>query len=367
MPSTKASLKKVPETIPVSLPEKNNTPSRFSRQIPIGGIILVLVVGVLIGAFLAGGGSITGLVGGGIIPSVNSSTGGADSALSGDAPLTYAGVSPGEKGEALKGQFSKAKYQKEVFRPDRENYDLFEKAATYRGETLEQTKAFFYNCCGLTSEADIFAQLPPLPDDFADIAFAIQTGRLFQIGLLEKNIYTQPETYFHGSETAAVNRYWAFKGWAEPDLSQWGDYGGQAMPAHQSASVNKNEQNTFTAVVFFTNGWNIQNYVGINLLPNAESTQYFDVSISEDKTGKPYFLLGPTFPVFDKDWATKVTIEGIVKPETPNGVYTIIINPSRPPKELDGEWSNEHPGLYAPYGGIGPSGGYITLEITVTE
>ena len=267
----------------------------------------------------------------------------------------------------LSEQLSKSRYLKAVYEIRRDEYDLYEAAAVYRNETLEETRAFFYTCCGLAREEDIFAQLPSVPEDFSDVAYGLAIGRLYQIAQLSENYYKQPEFYFHGDEIASVNRFFAFKGWSQPELNVWGDYAFGAYPSDQYDTISHSGRKTFSAVVFSFNGWNIQNYVGVNLVPDASSEKYFDLTISEDQTGKPYFLLGPTFSYFDKDWATKVFIEGEVKPDTPPGVYTIVLSPISPPKDLNEKWSSEYTGLYAPYGAIGPSGGYITLNITVSE
>ncbi|MFH0969842.1 MAG: hypothetical protein V1776_00040 [Candidatus Diapherotrites archaeon] len=277
-------------------------------------------------------------------------------------PPTLPGTS-----DALKTQLSKAKYLKEVFSVNREKYDLFESASIYRNESLEQTKQFFFDCCDITNEEDIFLSLPPIPADFAEVAYDLQIGRLYQIGTLGPGYYKQPEFYFNGLETAGVNRNYAFKAWSQPNLQYWGDYGMLTYPNKQFDTVSLSGRKTFTATVFVTNGWNIQNYVGINLVAGKEGTDFFDLKIAEDQTGQPYFLLGPTFPKYSSTWATKVVIEGTVKPNTPPGVYTIGINPITPPKELNEKWADDYSGLYTPYGFLTPSGNYIDLEITVTE
>ena len=269
----------------------------------------------------------------------------------------------------LNTRLSKARYLKEVYKIDRDSYNLYEKAAQNGGKSLEETTQFFYDCCGLSSEEDIFAQLPSIPTDFPEVAYDLATGRLFQIAALGPEYYKQPEFYFNGRETSIVNRYAAFAGWFNVYelIKYWGDYGLTAYPSDQSDTVSKSGRDEFSSAVFITNGWNIQNYVGINLVSDSASKEFFDIEIAEESTGKPYFLLGPTFPVFDEGWATKVMITGKVKSGTPPGTYTISINPIVPPSELNNKWSDEHQGIYAPYGFVVPQGGYVTLNITVTE
>lgn len=269
--------------------------------------------------------------------------------------------------ELMKNTLSKEKFLKKLFSVDRESYDLYEKAAQHLGVTLEEVKQFFYNCCDLINEEDIFSELPSVPEDFPSVAYDVSQGKLYQIGLLDERYYKQPEFYtFIDLETGVVNREYSMRPWSQPQLNQWGDNGMQSYPAEQFDTLSLSTRQTFSAVVFVTNAWNIQNWVGIHLVSNAEALKYFDVTISEESTGQPYFLLGPTFPRFSHDWATKVVIEGKVKPGTPPGKYVIGINPVAPDTKLSQKWSEDHPGLYAPYGFIRPTDNYINLTIDVT-
>jgi hypothetical protein len=337
------------------------TPSKggFPRWGAVGIIVLVLVVGFF--AFSNGSG-LTGLVTGAkVAPTTEIPT--PTVAPDSTAGLTANDSLLGPDNTAL----SKEKYIKQIYTVDRSTYNLFEKAAAYRKESLSDTKKFFYNCCDLTSEEEIFQKLPPIPSDFAELAYSLATGRLYQIGTLGEEYYKQPEWYFHTDQTALANRMFAFAGWSAPQLNYWGDYGGAAYPADQFDTVSKSKRKKFTAVVFVTNGWNIQNWVGMTMIANNNALKNFDIKISEDKTGQPYFLLGPTFPKFSRDWATRITIEGEVKDTTPPGVYVIHVNPIAPPTELNAKWSSEHIGIYTPYGFFSPDTGYITLTVTVTE
>ncbi len=269
--------------------------------------------------------------------------------------------------EFLKNTLSKEKFLKKLFEVDRDSYHLYDKAAKFMGITTEEVTQFFYNCCDLTSEADIFSELPPVPEGFSATAYDVSTGKLNQIGLLDESYYKQPEFYsFIDDQTGVINREYSLRPWSKPVLNQWGDNGMQAYPADQFDSLSLSGRKEFTATIFVTNGWNIQNYVGLQLVANSEALKYFDITISEDLTGKSYFLLSPTFPRFTKDWATKVFVTGKIKPNTPPGTYQITINPVQPAKELSTKWANDHPGLYAAYGFIAPSSGYINLTIDVS-
>ncbi len=261
----------------------------------------------------------------------------------------------------------KSRYIKETYAIRRENYNIFEKSAQKHNETLDQTKQFFYDCCGLSSEEEIFSSLPAPPSNFSEVAYDIAVGNKFDIGTLGPEFYKQPEFYFIGTETAIVNQFWAFNPWIERALNYWGEYGGTAFPSKQGDVLSKSGRKDFTSTVFFTNGWNIQNFVGYYLVADSESQKYFDLTIEEENTGQPYFLLGPTFPRFDSTWATRLLVSGQLKEGTAAGTYEIHISPIAPPKDLEVKWSGEHAATYASYGALAPSDGFITLVITVTE
>lgn len=269
--------------------------------------------------------------------------------------------------ETKKRVLSKAKYTAETYKINRAAYDLFEKAAAFKGMTLEEINAFFFECCDLTNEDDIFSNLPPIPSDFSTVAFDVATGSQLQIGQLESEYYKQPEFYFFVGETAGANRFIAFREWANPHLEDWGDYGVRTMPNQQWGNITKNKNDEAAAVVFVTAGWGIQNYQGVMWIVDGKSLEYFDVSVETESTGKPYHLISPTFPQFGRNWSDKLSIRAKAKPGTPAGVYNIAINPVSPPKEVGSKWAKEHRGTYAEIGFIRPAGNQIDLFVTVTE
>lgn len=268
--------------------------------------------------------------------------------------------------ELMKNTLSKEKFLKKLFSVDRDSYDLYEKAAQYLGVSVQEVTQFFFDCCDLKNEEDIFSELPSVPTDFPSVAYDVSQGKLYQIGLLDETYYKQPEFYtFIDLETGIVNREYSLRPWSQPQLNQWGDNGMQAYPAEQFDNLSISDRQTFSAVIFVTNAWNIQNWVGVHLVPNSDTLKNFDLTISEETTGQPYFLLGPTFPKFTRDWATKVTIEGKLKPGIAPGKYVVGVNPVPPANELSQKWSDDHPGLYAPYGFLRPADNYISLVIDV--
>ena len=271
-----------------------------------------------------------------------------------------------EKNETLKRTLSKAKYTIELYRVDRSSYRLFDAAAQYTGSTYDEIKSFFLQCCDLESEQDIFSALPPVPSDFASVAYDIATGSLLQLGQITPAYYLQPEFYFHVGETAGANRRIAFRAWSQPELEYWGDNGHLTYPSEQWGVVDTTKDNLARAVVFYSAGWNIQNYQGLMLVADAKSRELFDIEIQADSTSQPYFLLSPTFPRFYPNWAEKVTITVRAKPGVAPGEYSIGINPSNPPANISEKWAIDHKGLYFNgRGSISAEGDQIVLHISV--
>lgn len=345
----------VPASVEPSAPGKSNPATMQYVLIGVGAILVLFIAWSIYSQPAV------------VVPPVNTT----DAVLTdGEVPETL--DDPVANLQALKSTLSKEKFLMKLYETNREEYNLYEKAAKSMGVTLPEVKQFFLNCCDLTSEEDIFSQLPPIPKDFSKVAYGVATGQLYQVGLLGPEYYKQPEFYtFVDEETGSVNRHFAFLGITDPNLQYWGDNGAQTYPSDQYTSISFSKDETFTAAVFVTNAWNIQNYVGMNFVADKEASKYFDITISEDTTGKPYFLLGPTFPRFHKDWATKMVIQGKLKKglsyaDIPHSI-TIGLNPVAPPKELNEKWADEHTAVYAPYGFLKPSDNYINLHIDITE
>ena len=268
--------------------------------------------------------------------------------------------------EVKKRTLSKAKYTAQTYAVKRDEYDLYEKAAAAKNMTLDEITSFFFECCDLTKESDIFDALPAVPADFSSVAFDVATGTLHQIGQLGPEFYKQPEFYFHVGETAGANRFIAFKEWSNPHLEDWGDYGLGTYPNQQWGSVSKTGPNSeAVAVVFVMAGWGIQNYQGVSWVVDAKSLEFFDVTVEAESTGRPYHLISPTFPQFGANWADKITVRAKPKPNTPPGTYNIAINPVAPPKELSSKWNTEHRGVYVEIGSIRPGGNQVDLFVNV--
>ncbi|MDO8537583.1 MAG: hypothetical protein Q7S21_01740 [archaeon] len=241
-------------------------------------------------------------------------------------------------------------YFEEAFKPKRDEYKIFEKTAKNMSKPVEQIPELF----GLKSEQEIWGELPPIPADFSETAYILAAGRYYSIGLLEEPYFLQPE-FYPNFKTQAL-RYWI-----NPDATSWIPQGYGTYPAYQSDTLVRGDREEFIGVVFFHTSWGVQGYQGTTIVPTSETLKYFDITISPDT-----FLLGATFPKFNKQWAQKVVIQGKLKPDTPPGVYSLGFNIISPPKEFAAEWEKQYKLLYfSAASSIKPTGYPVQFDIFV--
>ncbi|MCX8190512.1 MAG: hypothetical protein N3F05_04800 [Candidatus Diapherotrites archaeon] len=197
---------------------------------------------------------------------------------------------------------------------------------------------------------EVFAELPPIPDDFGTMTYMFEVGRWKDLTYFTEEYYKQPE--FYPNFEAAGLRWWK-----EPNPSSWGVIGWGAYPA--DIWVNTYPGAEFEAKTFWHTGWGIQTYQGVKLAPTYPATsadangrifnvqnpeevsKYFDVTFDE-----PVFLLSPTYPKFGKDWARAIKVRVKVKENTPKGEYVLGVDPVMPPEEVRTEWLLKYKMLY---------------------
>ncbi len=277
--------------------------------------------------------------------------------ISNPTGLVTAGASvPSEKDTLVESEvdvsqtLSRQTFFNEAYAPNREAYRIFENASNYTGKSLEQMPVFF----SLNSEEEIFAALPPMPNDFGEIAYLLATGRFFAIDELDESYFLQPELYPGFKENG-------LRFWTRPDATSWATNGYGTYPSEQFAEISRGEDSEFEATIFIYSSFGVQTYQGITLFADAESLKKFDLEITPNT-----FVLEPNFPKFGKEWAKKIVIRGHPKVDTPAGVYPIAINIGVPPADKQKEWSLLYRSLYMDgASGIRPSGNQIVLTVTV--
>ena len=244
------------------------------------------------------------------------------------------------------------KYFEEVFRPKRNEYKLFEKTALFLNIPESQVPAYFT----LTSEADIFADLPVVASDFSEVAYLLASGRYFSLELLDEAYYKQPEFYPKFKE-------YGLSYWTEPKSSSWTVNGYGSYPSEQWDTLTIGGREEFSGVAFFHTSWGVQTYQGLTIVPTADAEKYFDIQITPDT-----FLLHPVFPKFSDEWAYKIAITGKRKKDTQPGDYALGFNVVDPPVEMAKEWEGKYRNLYfSAANAIKPSGNTINFYIKVQE
>ncbi|HLC92734.1 MAG TPA: hypothetical protein VJH23_03430 [archaeon] len=244
------------------------------------------------------------------------------------------------------------RYFQEAFQPDRENYDLFEKAAVFLKKPVSEMPNYF----SLNSESEIFSELPKVPADFSEVAFLIANGDNYAIGGFTDDYYKQPE-FYPGFKEGGI------KFWTEPDPKYWGTGGYGVYPSEQSDMLSLSGRSDFSAVAFFYSGYGVQTYQGVTIIPSSETLERFEVEITPNT-----FLLESTFPKFKKNWAQRIEITGKVKPGTPPGDYELKFLVVAPPKEKKEEWKFKYRNIYFDAASsIAPSGAPIKFTIKVTK
>lgn len=262
----------------------------------------------------------------------------------------FFGLQPKETGNSI--PLVRQQYFQEAFQPKRTEYKLFEAASKFTGKPLGELPAFF----ALSSEQEIWEELPPIPKDFSEIAYMLVTGNFFAIENLGEGYYKQPEFYPNFTNPKGGLRWWR-----EPDPRGWATGGYGTYPSEQWATMKKGETENFKATVFLYNSFGVQTYQGGTLFMAGDYSKYFDITISPQT-----FLLEPTFPKFKEEWVKKITIQGSLKQGTPKGEYTIPILIGTPPEEKNREWTAKYRNLYQnAAASVKPSGNPIELHIKV--
>lgn len=242
---------------------------------------------------------------------------------------------------------------REVYRPRRESYKLFEKAADFLGKDEEGIKQYF----GLLGEQEIYASLPTPADDFSELAYLFATGKYYAIGQLGPEYYMQPEFY----PTFKIS---GVKFWTQPDPRYWVPHGFGSYPSVQSDTLSLSGRKDCSGVVFVHSSWGVQTYQGFTLMPSNETLNNFDITIEPQN-----FLVGPAWPKFAENWVQRVAVNCHLKDGVPPGSYNIVINVVNPPKELQEQWEFAYKNVYfdAAISPIRPSANFIEFNINVTE
>ncbi len=239
---------------------------------------------------------------------------------------------------------------------EREKYDLFEKHAATHQKTMVETIDFFSHVYEIMDEKDIFAELPSPNDEFFTDAQKWADGNTQSLLEIREETYLQPEFYPTFLDTG-------IKTWIEAPDAYPSIIGIASVPAEQEAVI-QNDTNELETVLFVGTAWGTTHYHGLGFYttiePESTSNQKIQVQFEPNNV-----VVGPTFPVFDKEWVKKVTITISIPEKLEPGTYTIHVWPTEPTRENHEKWSQQYTNYVSGAGPIINSKGLAELQLKV--
>jgi hypothetical protein len=236
------------------------------------------------------------------------------------------------------------------------SHRIFEQWATQHNQTLPDATTFFLNRYGLTSEEDIYDNLPTPIETGATSLKRWDDHNALKLLEISPDVYTQPEFY----PTFAKQ---GVKWWIEADGEIHATTGLLTIPAEQEAEILPEESN-IEAVLFVGGAWGATYYQGVgftyDITPQTPHHLEFDPSS---------IVVGPTFPQFAQNWVERIHVTGTITPQPGVDTYTIHIRMTNPNTDAEQNWNNQ----YSPYIRASPIFGdtdglaTLTLHIKTNE
>jgi len=212
---------------------------------------------------------------------------------------------------------------------------------------------------------EVFQELPQAPSDLLSMREAMKTQRLLDLCDITSDYYLQPELYPNFDvDPLGKSKFGSGVNWFQKnDSTRWGVIGYGVYPSDIYIQTSKEE--TFSSCMFLHTSWGIETYQGtgisytfpeiskdenglvVNTQNSTITSQYIQVLV-EPKD----YLLTPTYPVFSKDWATKVKFNINIAKNTPSGVYVVALTLGKPSYNKGQEWVKQYLGSYIPSGGM---------------
>lgn len=174
---------------------------------------------------------------------------------------------------------------------------------------------------------DVFSELPEFPDDFYDIKYLYESGKINATRLDEG--YLQPEMLPNWN-------FFANKTYDEG--IQMGSYGIFCYPSHLSVgNVSKNDSFVLSTLIYAM--WGIHFYQGTSIVFNKSD----NVNVTLINPNSSVMVLSPTFPKFIPGWMQVLVFRVNVLEE---GNYSIDFFNSKPSNEINEELKSEYGSQY---------------------
>ncbi|MDO8627449.1 MAG: hypothetical protein Q7K42_03210, partial [Candidatus Diapherotrites archaeon] len=171
----------------------------------------------------------------------------------------------------------------------------------------------------------IFSELPSVPKCFESIVSALHSNKFFDETFFGKEFFSQPEFYPNFLEHG-------LKQWIEPDAERWNVVGFGFFSSSKNVSLK--EKNKTTARIFVHSAYGIRTFQGMKIVPelaDKADEEFVSVFVKEKE-----FVLEPSYPKFEKDWARAIDIVIEKKKEFNKGIEINlrIVSPSQENQEL---------------------------------
>ena len=174
----------------------------------------------------------------------------------------------------------------------------------------------------------VFAELPPLPRCFYSVVKKFHDHSFNDASFFSREYFLQPEFYPNFLEQG-------LSFWKTPDGERYGVVGFGAFPAEQTISLSPGSSKVIR--VFVHSGFGVRSFQGMKLVPSFKTLAQ-NVSVSLDEESEKGFLLGPSFPVFNENWAKSVDVLVSADASAPTHVVELVIKSSPPSSRDEVEW-----------------------------
>ncbi len=192
----------------------------------------------------------------------------------------------------------------------------------FAGEFLDDTTGrepfFLRNCRDIDRSnygiiPEVFDSLPPAPKCFYSVVEAFRQRQLRDGFFFSEAYYLQPEFYpeFIGNGITQ---------WTNPNPTHYGLVGYGSFPLRHEIVMRPGE--TKQIRLFVHAGFGVRSFQGMGVRVQykyPETPKALTVELDPASNG---FLLGPTFPRFDPQWARPIEV-------------TLRVNPASPPQDLE--------------------------------
>lgn len=184
----------------------------------------------------------------------------------------------------------------------------------------------------------VFEQLPKPPKCFSSMIQAFNNSQFSDDFFFTQQFFLQPEFYPNFKEQGLSY-------WLNPNATHYGAIGYGAFPSEKEIKAKAGE--SYKARFFIHSSFGVRTFQGIRLEPEFENPENAEfVKVILDKESNEGFLLGPSFPKFDSEWAKAFNAEVIVSPAAPKKQIIIFLKAKNQSPEQALEWQKSRENYY---------------------